>query len=66
VCVCVCVCVSHGIDLSSSSHSVAVIRIISNLAFKFHTVNSMHYDEATNSCNTNKRQIITPKHVATL
>jgi hypothetical protein len=54
VCVCVrawcgvCVCVSLAIDLSSSSHSVMVIQIFSNLAFRFPTVNSVHYDEATN------------------
>jgi len=53
-------------DLSSSSHSVTVIRIFSNLAFSFYTVNSVHYDEATYSSNTNKCQIITPKHVAAL
>jgi hypothetical protein len=64
--VCVCVCVSLGIDLSSSSHSATVIRTFSNLGFRVFAVCSVHYDEVKTPCNTNKCEIITPKHVAAM
>jgi hypothetical protein len=66
VSVCECLCVSLDINLSSASHSVTVLQIFSNLAFRFYTVNSVRYDEPKNSRNTHKCQIITPKHVAAL